>query len=87
MFFPDVLMDFHYLVPVKSWKNMKAWSISQKRLCIKTLNNSGDEMENYIPNTGNKCLDGGTYSIPATFREKNTSQQSQWLVMSVSKEK
>lgn len=44
-------------------------------------------MENYIPNTGNKCLDGGTYSIPATFKEKNTSQQSQQLVISATKEK
>lgn len=55
---------------------MKAGSISQKRLCIKMQNNNGDEMKDHIPNTGNKCLDGGTYSIPATFREKNTSQQS-----------
>lgn len=49
---------------------MKAGSISQKRLCIKRQNNNGDEMKDHIPNTGNKCLDGGTYSIPATFREK-----------------
>ena len=81
MLFPHVSIDFRYLVPLKSWKNMKAGSISQKRLRIKTQNNNGDEMKDHIPNTGNKCLDGGTYSIPATFREKNTSQQSHWLVM------